>query len=415
MLRYKKDSTNKDDDAVPLMKIEGDEDMEMHEEEIRKMDRRARALQTARQASQSNLKQFDTASPSDFGSIFYFKAVLTLLYATAGVVLLVLYLTSDTVRDFEFDMWFTSVDNDGPKLESASTYNVTVANSIACLIWAIAGAIELATWSSYKLRENKQRTDTVRWVADSLAEPILATSVVISFANLELFSTVAYFGLCHISIILGLVQEMTQQPKKVEGKYEFSSSALWYSGWVGVFQYVPIIVFLSYIGDPVDMQGVIWAALVVSLARSIIVGAVQYSYNMFLVAPSEGAVLFDHSASGVKNYVRYSNWVTVITGVGNLAVIFLLLAMVYGDNSYVDGAEKSEDACVNRDLVTKPLNGLGTQFDTAEVNCATILDALGCTNPEVLNPLYDCNLSPITVDNCFDMHRGIAFEFDTFQ
>jgi len=319
--------------------------MDVNEEDsqYQKFQREKERSEAMARTKVSQPAAFENMDMSDLGLTFWLKLISTVLYIATGLVLIILYATSDTVKDFEFDLWFTSVDAYGPKIESASTYNVTVANAIACLVWAIGGAIELAGWSSFSKRAHQNRTDTVHWVAESVAVPILGVSTMVAFANLELFSVVSYFGLLHISIVLGLVQEMVQKPRK-ENKEQYSTAALWYSGWVSLFQYVPFIVFLSYIGEPDEMQAVVWVAVSLSVVRSVLLSLVQVSYAMFLNSPSEG-VLFNMRAGAVKNYARYQNWNITISSVFNLSVTYLLLAMVYGDNSYVDGASESEVRC----------------------------------------------------------------------
>jgi len=209
--------------------------------------------------------------------------------------------------------------------EFSTYFDVGLTLCFVPFIPVLAASLEFFLWGQKEFQLNK-RQNWIRWLSDSLTNPLLGTILWSCFYELDMFALLSMFALLHISTVLGLVLEMSNDPKTVANRQGVAFSPLLISGWMSVFAFTPAVVYISTASGVSQIPTTVWYAFGFYVFLLVWNSLVQVMYYAYLSMPGEG-LFFKLSSGACYNYAVYE----ALLAVGQCVVRNIVVAILIAD------------------------------------------------------------------------------------
>jgi len=280
---------------------------------------------------QDELPPVPTVTERKFGSYLTMTMFALLFYMAASIVPLVFYVTHDEVKNWFYDLYFTVDDANGVNWIHAGSWNVAVAVAIANFLYCIGVAATAFGWKIFVVPGLASGTNAVRTTIDSLAFPILSTTILMLIGDFDLMALLLNFFLVHILYVVG-----GYITEKAAAKGQTFNS--YYSLWIFALQTIPIVVYLSYLKDVSGTEVQSWVLLALQWAYWIISGYVLRSYVYSKTGENDSFMGFRND-NPEANTRRFENINLFISLLFTQVISWLLFSMAFTAGSWVDSVD----------------------------------------------------------------------------
>jgi len=282
-----------------------------------------------------------------------------MFYLATAIVAIVFFYTNDTVRNFYFELYFTTTDKGGVQYVDAGNWSTSIAICVANVIYILGVTAVAAGWSWFVVPGLSEGTNSIRATADSLAFPILSSTILMSLGDFDLYALLANFMLVHVMYVVGgfFADKVVSSSK--------SWTATNYSSWIFVLIIIPTIVYLSYMRNLDGTPTQVWVALGLQWAYWLIQGLIQRAYYMY--KSGSDAFLFTPAISPEKNTRYYENLLQLTTLVFTQAICWTLFSIAWSNASWLNSVDNHHSTLL--------LNNTGYWWDHLPVNSTNGLDS----------------------------------------
>jgi len=283
------------------------------------------------------------------------SGVILGLSVATGLAGMISYLADVHMREYSFplvnlvfDYQQGKVENDyysfgAPVINTSVLWNGGLAVFMLSLLAMLGPLAEfVARWQGWL--KVSDRRNWLRWIPDSLINPLLATILVTFLGDANTFELLTTFILVHVTTVAGLFLETVNSPlatsqltKKtdedtgdVKTRASVTSWPLIFGVWIGVLSYVIPITLISTMSGLSFITGYEWAAAALYVVYQMVSSFIQAGYFFSLYKPEESACMYiktdGDSYKELKNYEKYNNYLSLNTAVlRSLSIIFLIV------------------------------------------------------------------------------------------
>jgi len=248
------------------------------------------------------------------------KVIETVWNGALFIALMIIYGVDRSLFDYSFPLEFTF-----PRINQTTTssgLHDTVTNhnqdgglyqaglALAFIPFAalVGNLVELATWNKMKKVSTESRRSPVRWICDSIANPLTALAVYIPFGVLDVFGALTLFVLVHVSTLLGLVMEAVNSPGATNTSKgpSITTYPILFSWWVSALSFVPILCILISANSLSYIGAWEWVTFAMYAVFGIYTALVQTGYYMYLSNPrTASAWPYSMTRGSSANFMRY--------------------------------------------------------------------------------------------------------------
>jgi len=215
----------------------------------------------------------------------------------------------------------------------------------------IGNSIELIMWKKWRGQSIRDRRSTVRWICDSIANPLLTIIVFMPYDVLDVFSVVALFLLVHVATVFGLVMETTNAPKLTDTEKgpKVTTYPMLFILWIRLLAIIPFVTTLSTTTDSTHtvLEWFAFATYIIYIAYDFIV---QTGYYMYLGNTTSGCTWPYHRSYKRKgNFQRYDALMgfgsSLMRGIVMLLTMFVALSFKHYVTPRRHVAQHSYNSC----------------------------------------------------------------------
>jgi len=265
-------------------------------------------------------------------SIVTWTGFTTLLHLGTAVALLILFLVNGTVSQDYYTLYFTADSKAGVEWVSAGNWAVAPALAAANGIYALGGIATILGWNWFMLPGLAKGVNAPRNVADSLAFPIISSTILMALGDFNMMALMMNFSLVHAMYVVGGYMNDWINATRGAG-YTVSN----YSIWLFILNLIPTVIYLAFTQDVASMDSYIWGAMGLQWAYWIVSG---WAIRMYVSYKKNGSSsLFDSAKSPEQNQANYESMSVTTTTLFVMAITWLLFAASFTAPTFVENID----------------------------------------------------------------------------
>jgi hypothetical protein len=260
------------------------------------------------------------------GDFVYWTSALAIAMQLVWLIIaFVLYETNATLANYQFPLFWNSVQASGPFISATGPFNPLVMSMIVSLFYVVASLAELWKWKVVTENMVVVRGTSSKWLIRSITEPCVAVIVTILCMDYNLPYLVSLFALVHVAVACGGLQEYLNSVGRLKTP---SNTAVYFAAWIAMIAIAPFFLFIGSIRGGVSPPVTVWLAYTAMVGGWFWMGVIQRRYYTFIRSPYYGK-MFNATAPPEENFKNYEASIRIVSSFMMTLIFVLVLATPY--------------------------------------------------------------------------------------
>lgn len=258
-----------------------------------------------------------------------------------------------------WDMW-NNVHHVG--LTYSGSFHMGIALLCIAIIPIVQYGLDWALWNWMTKGALQMRTNYTRWLFDSLYIPLQFVCLAMFLAEFNVLTLVAYFGLVHVSVVLGYYMEVINSPmgpgeladearKAAESRKSLTSrlgyfGSMAFSTWVNLLSIIPLVVYWATMSGVNETSATVWIAFGLCFFCNVASSYLQWAYQSFVSDPSSSMYVPFSAMAGelAENWDLYNTLSIIINAIFRITTVIMLTMSMYHDSKWL--SEYANSVCI---------------------------------------------------------------------